>query len=158
MSFFIYLFLHRFTPLLFPPLSSLPPITITLFPPSESKPATMENSQTSESQLPNSGNPNKGDLKRTRSGEKKTDETLHNSRYGHESYEAVLARREAAIILDNPELLMMHAQSRNEVRTVHDTLTFSSVSLDDYTLSSIPQLLPLSISSHIPSKFTSQII
>jgi hypothetical protein len=75
----------------------------------------MDNSEPSKAQ-----SPNKGDLKRTRNGEKKADETLPIDRYGHESYEAVLARREAAVILDNPELLMMHAQARNEVRTMHN--------------------------------------
>lgn len=32
-----------------------------------------------------------------------------------DSYEATQRRREAAIILDNPELLMMHAESRQDV-------------------------------------------
>jgi len=32
--------------------------------------------------------------------------------YGNDTYERVQKRREAAIVLDNPELLMMHAQAR----------------------------------------------
>jgi len=32
--------------------------------------------------------------------------------YGNDTYEQVQKRREAAIVLDNPELLMMHAQAR----------------------------------------------
>ena len=35
--------------------------------------------------------------------------------YGNDSYEQVQQRREAAIVLDSPELLMMHAQARNDV-------------------------------------------
>jgi hypothetical protein len=38
--------------------------------------------------------------------------------YGGDSYEQIQQRREAAIVLDNPELLMMHAQSRNDVRSL----------------------------------------
>lgn len=34
--------------------------------------------------------------------------------YKQESYEAVEKRRAAAVILDSPELLMMHAQSRGD--------------------------------------------
>lgn len=34
--------------------------------------------------------------------------------YGNETYEQVQQRREAAIVLDSPELLMMHAQARND--------------------------------------------
>lgn len=40
---------------------------------------------------------------------------LMRCRYGNDSYEAVTARREAAIVLDSPELLMMHAAGRNDV-------------------------------------------
>ena len=36
-------------------------------------------------------------------------------RYGNDTYTNVRLRREAAVILDNPELLMMHAQARNDV-------------------------------------------
>jgi hypothetical protein len=38
-----------------------------------------------------------------------------SSRYGNDTYTNVKLRREAAVILDNPELLMMHAQARNDV-------------------------------------------
>jgi hypothetical protein len=34
--------------------------------------------------------------------------------YKQESYETVEKRRAAAVILDSPELLMMHAQSRGD--------------------------------------------
>ncbi|PSS19970.1 hypothetical protein M430DRAFT_227697 [Amorphotheca resinae ATCC 22711] len=34
--------------------------------------------------------------------------------YGNDTYENITKRREAAIILDSPELLMMHAQARND--------------------------------------------
>lgn len=37
-------------------------------------------------------------------------------RYGNESYENVQKRRMAAVILDSPELLMMHSQARSDVR------------------------------------------
>jgi hypothetical protein len=47
-------------------------------------------------------------------------------RYGNDSYEAVTARREAAIVLDSPELLMMHAAGRNDVCC---SLAFSSRAL-----------------------------
>ncbi|ESZ96033.1 hypothetical protein SBOR_3606 [Sclerotinia borealis F-4128] len=33
--------------------------------------------------------------------------------FGNESYTTVITRREAVAVLDNPELLMMHAQARN---------------------------------------------
>jgi hypothetical protein len=36
-------------------------------------------------------------------------------RYGNESYTTLVTRREAVYVLDNPELLMMHAQARNDV-------------------------------------------
>jgi hypothetical protein len=41
---------------------------------------------------------------------------LTRSSYGNEPYETVQKRREAAVVLDNPELLMMHAQARFDVR------------------------------------------
>ena len=41
--------------------------------------------------------------------------TLTQGRYGKESYERIQQRRQAAVILDNPELLMMHAQARQDV-------------------------------------------
>ncbi|KAF7870506.1 hypothetical protein EAF04_004250 [Stromatinia cepivora] len=34
--------------------------------------------------------------------------------FGNESYTSVIIRREAVAVLDNPELLMMHAQARND--------------------------------------------
>ncbi|KAM3075236.1 hypothetical protein ACMFMF_005913 [Clarireedia jacksonii] len=34
--------------------------------------------------------------------------------YGNESYTTLVTRREAVYVLDNPELLMMHAQARND--------------------------------------------
>ncbi|KAG0646219.1 hypothetical protein D0Z07_8264 [Hyphodiscus hymeniophilus] len=34
--------------------------------------------------------------------------------YGNDTYEQIQRRREAAIVLDSPELLMMHAQARND--------------------------------------------
>ncbi|KAB8294877.1 hypothetical protein EYC80_006838 [Monilinia laxa] len=46
-----------------------------------------------------------------------SDEELGRQSYdlfGNESYASVLIRREAVAVLDNPELLMMHAQSRND--------------------------------------------
>ena len=51
-------------------------------------------------------------------------------RYGNDSYEQVQRRQEAAIILDSPELLMMHAQARNDVRShfIHSYLRFLSFS------------------------------
>lgn len=36
-------------------------------------------------------------------------------RYGNDSYEQIQQRRQAAIVLDSPELLVMHAQARNDV-------------------------------------------
>jgi hypothetical protein len=39
----------------------------------------------------------------------------HACRYGNESYTTLVTRREAVYVLDNPELLMMHAQARNDV-------------------------------------------
>ncbi|KAI9640082.1 hypothetical protein NHQ30_011484 [Ciborinia camelliae] len=46
-----------------------------------------------------------------------SDEELTGQSYdlfGNESYINVLMRREAVAVLDNPELLMMHAQARND--------------------------------------------
>lgn len=40
--------------------------------------------------------------------------------YGNDTYENIQKRRMAAIILDNPELLMMHSQARFDV-----SITFS---------------------------------
>ncbi|KIN02536.1 hypothetical protein OIDMADRAFT_178475 [Oidiodendron maius Zn] len=34
--------------------------------------------------------------------------------YGNDTYEAIQLRREAAVVLDTPELLMMHAQARGD--------------------------------------------
>ena len=36
-------------------------------------------------------------------------------RYGNDSFANIQSRRQAAITLDNPELVMMLAQSRNDV-------------------------------------------
>jgi hypothetical protein len=46
---------------------------------------------------------------------KEMDVRLTRSSYGNDTYEQVQKRREAAIVLDNPELLMMHAQARFDV-------------------------------------------
>ncbi len=44
---------------------------------------------------------------------------------GNDSYEQLQQRREAAIVLDSPELLMMHAQARNDVSLGFYLLPFS---------------------------------
>lgn len=46
---------------------------------------------------------------------KEMDVKLTRNSYGNDTYERVQKRREAAIVLDNPELLMMHAQARFDV-------------------------------------------
>jgi chitinase len=46
---------------------------------------------------------------------KEMDVKLTRNSYGNDTYEHVQKRREAAIVLDNPELLMMHAQARFDV-------------------------------------------
>ncbi|QSZ36516.1 hypothetical protein DSL72_006396 [Monilinia vaccinii-corymbosi] len=46
-----------------------------------------------------------------------SDEGIRRGNYdlfGNESYASVITRREAIAVLDNPELLMMHAQARND--------------------------------------------